>query len=207
MVTERMGRRVSGAVFLSASVPVEGRAGYETANRLLIREAIGAVAEVVLGRKLLVWGGHPAITPMLWAAAEALGVEYAATVQLFQSTFFEDQYPEDNERFQNVTYVPSTGDRENSLLEMRRQMLLSHSFDSAVFIGGMEGIWEEYQMLRNLCPTAKIIALPSAGGVARTVFEELQLPKELRNATDFTRWLYELLGIRTNEPRYSQLVT
>lgn len=195
------------AVFLSASIPVQGRQGFETANRLLIREAVSAVAEVILGRKLLVWGGHPAITPMLWAAAATLGVEYAGAVQLFQSTYFEDRYPEDNERFHNVQYVPSVGnDLTESLLAMRRSMLTAHSYDAAIFVGGMEGIWAEFELVRELCPNADIVALPSAGGVAREVFRELELPPALESATDYTRWLYELLKVKTDTPREARLL-
>src|ERR1051325_7269812 len=123
------------AIFLSASVPTVDRAGFQTADLYLIREAVSSLVEAVLGRKLLVWGGHPAITPMIWAAAEGLGVPYAQTVRLFQSRFFDDRYPQDNARFGNVTYVDAVpGDLAASLRVMRRTMLTAYRFDAAVFV-------------------------------------------------------------------------
>jgi hypothetical protein len=66
------------AVFLSASVPVIGRANYyKTADPFLIQRAVREFVNVALGRRLIVWGGHPAITPMVWAVCEDLGIHYA----------------------------------------------------------------------------------------------------------------------------------
>ena len=79
------------AVFLSASVPVPGRGNYyETANPFLIQTAVREFVTTALGRRLVVWGGHPAITPMVWAVCEDLGVEFAKAVVLYQSSFFKD---------------------------------------------------------------------------------------------------------------------
>jgi hypothetical protein len=65
------------AVFLSASVPVMGRGNfYETADPFLIQSAVREFVTAVLGRRLIVWGGHPAITPMVWAVCEDLGVSF-----------------------------------------------------------------------------------------------------------------------------------
>src|SRR6266446_10878583 len=101
----RMGGLMN-AVFLSASVPVPGRGNYyETANPFLIQTAVREFVTTALGRRLVVWGGHPAITPMVWAVCEDLGVEFAKAVVLYQSSFFKDIFPEENQRFGNVVYV------------------------------------------------------------------------------------------------------
>lgn len=196
------------AIFLSASVPVAGRAGFETAEPYLIREAVSALVEVVLGRKLLVWGGHPAITPMIWAAATSFGIDYGKAVRLFQSRFFEDRYPEDNARFHNVTYTEAAPDQPLSLALMRTQMLQSYQFDAAVFIGGMEGIADEYALFRRYNPDALVLPVPSPGGVARDLFKQLQttiasLDPELGAAIDYSAWFYRLLKVRTTEERRS----
>ena len=69
------------AIFLSASVPILGRGIYhETANPFLIQSAVREFVTVALGRRLIVWGGHPAITPMVWAVCEDLGVEFSQSV-------------------------------------------------------------------------------------------------------------------------------
>ncbi|MFH7375956.1 hypothetical protein RA263_28030, partial [Pseudomonas syringae pv. tagetis] len=70
---------INAAIFLSASVP-DGRGENryaQTADTVAIATAVGALVHVVLGRRRLVWGGHPAITPMVYAVAEGLGVDYS----------------------------------------------------------------------------------------------------------------------------------
>ena len=97
----------NSAIFLSASVPDPRRSPkyFSTADPIAIGAAVSALVYVTLGRRLLVWGGHPAITPMIWAAAEDMGVDYAAWVHLYQSRLFQDEFPAENARFQNVTYI------------------------------------------------------------------------------------------------------
>ena len=81
------------AIFLSASVPdpKRGPEYAETADAVAITSAVSALVNVTLGRRLLVWGGHPAITPMIWVVAEAIGVDYGRWVRLYQSRYFEDE--------------------------------------------------------------------------------------------------------------------
>lgn len=43
---------------------------------------------------------------MVWAHAEAMGVDYAAWVKLYQSAFFEDEFPEETALFDNVVVTP-----------------------------------------------------------------------------------------------------
>src|SRR5262245_22683520 len=95
------------AIFLSASVPDPKRAPdyAATADTVAITAAVSALVHVTLGRRLLVWGGHPAITPMIWVVANSIGVDYGRWVRLYQSRHFADEFPEDNERFQNVTFT------------------------------------------------------------------------------------------------------
>ena len=101
-----------GAIFLSAGVPPVDRRGHDTADAYLIREAVSAFIEVVLGRRLIVWGGQPAITPMIWAAAEALSIPYRQCVVLYRSAYFRDLFLPDDERFHTAT--PNSGNRISS---------------------------------------------------------------------------------------------
>jgi hypothetical protein len=68
---------MADAIFLSASVPDPNRSSkyFSTADPLAIGAAVSGLVYVTLGRRLLVWGGHPAITPMIWAAADDMGVD------------------------------------------------------------------------------------------------------------------------------------
>lgn len=156
-----------GDVFLSAGVPRHGIPKmFPQADVLLIRSAVRSLCTLLFGLKRIVWGGHPAITPMMWAACENLGIAYAETVHLYQSRFFEELYPEENARFGNVTYVDRRADRRSSLLAMRRAMFTDAPFEAAIFIGGEFGVLEEFTLFRQLQPDAQSIILPSTGGAA-----------------------------------------
>lgn len=194
------------AIFLSASVPVMGRGNYyETADPFLIQSAVREFVTVALGRRLIVWGGHPAITPMVWAVCEDLGVNYAKAVVLYQSKYFSDIFPEENKRFGNVNYVDAVpDDREASLLRMRKAMLSRDDLVAAVFIGGMEGILLEHALFTDFHPKAKILTVPAAGGAARQLAEKLGVVAEadLQNV-DFAKFFHTQLNVAPNEPRTS----
>lgn len=159
------------AIFLSASVPIPGRGPFfETANPFLIQVAVRELVVTTIREYTLVWGGHPAITPMIWAVCEDLGVEYSKSVVLYQSRFFEEEYPEENKYFDNVVYVDAvSGDRDQSIAKMRHAMLSRDDLIAAVFIGGMDGIFEEYRLFRSLHSDAKVLLIASPGGAARAL--------------------------------------
>jgi SLOG cluster3 family len=194
------------AVFLSASVPVAGRGNYyETANPFLIQTAVREFVTAALGRRLIVWGGHPAITPMVWAVCEDLGVEFAKSVVLYQSRFYQDIFPEENKRFGNVVYVDATsGNREASLFRMREAMLSRNDLEAGVFVGGMEGILSEYDIFAKFHPKAKIVTVPAAGGAARELAEKLEGrgAAELKNV-DFAKLFHVELNVAPNDARTS----
>lgn len=193
------------AIFLSAGVPEEGRLGSEDFDAFLIKEAVSALIEVVLGRYLLVWGGQPAITPMIWEAAKRYDVSYPDVVTLYQSAFFKDRYPEENTKFGNFIETQAvSGDQDASLRDMRTAMLSEHNYQAAIFIGGMEGIRDEYNLFSSLNPEAMLLPIPSPGGYARTLFKRTRdLPPELEDAVDYTYWLYKLLDIDLTAERRS----
>jgi hypothetical protein len=192
------------AIFLSASVPVIGRGTYfQTAEPFLIQLAVRELMTLALGRRRIIWGGHPAITPMVWAVCEDLGVNYADAVVLYQSRYFEELFPEENKHFANVKFFDAVeGDKEASLLTMRRAMLSRPDLEAAVFIGGMEGILAEHVLFQELHPSAKILAVPSPGGAARQLAQTLgRLSEADITNVDFARLFYERLGINPNERR------
>ena len=186
-------------IFLSASVPVPGCGDFhESANPFLIQFAIRELLTVCLGRRILVWGGHPAITPMVWAVCEDLDVAYSRAVVLYQSKLFADVFPAENEQFANCVYIDAVdADRAKSLKHMRLEML-SQDFEAGVFIGGMEGIADEYKLFVKLHPNAKVIAVASPGGAAQQLATRLG---QLNERIDFARMFYDQLGIDIVEPR------
>ncbi|HET7228403.1 MAG TPA: hypothetical protein VFJ16_00230 [Longimicrobium sp.] len=176
------------AIFLSASVPVPGRGRYyETADAFLIQVAVRELVTAVIRDFTLVWGGHPAITPMIWTICEDLGVEYANSVILYQSSYFENAFPEENERFANRVIVEAIPhNREASLLKLREQMLSRDDLHAAVFVGGMEGVEAEYDLFRHFHPERKIVAVGAPGGAARELAQRLAHHDAIY-AVDFAR--------------------
>lgn len=186
-------------IFLSASVPMSDRGDFhESADPFLIQFAVRELLTVCLGRRTVVWGGHPAITPMVWAVCEDLGVDYASAVKLYQSRFFEDFFPEENAHFANVRYVDAVeGNREQSIQRFREEMF-SQEFAAGVFIGGMEGILDEFKLFRKSNPTAKVLALSAPGGAALTLARDLD---QTNDGIDFARIFQRHLNIGPDEPR------
>ena len=191
-----------GAIFLSASVPT--REPYSSDCRPQeIQAAVNALAQVVLGRKKLVWGGHPAITPLLWSAAQAVGVEYTVAVELFQSKLFQTVLPQENQNFANVRLIDAVNeDVEASLLAMRKAMFTSTVFDAAVFIGGMNGILDEHRLFASYWPNATCIPVTQTGGATAHLARDLNYrsPNDLA-PLDFVALLYRSLGIRPSQKR------
>lgn len=156
-------------IFISASIPEVGRGEYyETADPFLIQCAVRELVIAIFVRQhKIVWGGHPAITPMIWSICEDLGVDYTDSVILYQSRFFEGRYPEENQQFDNVFYTDSVpGDMKGSLQLMRKQMLSRKDLIGAVFIGGMNGVEAEYDIFKEFNPEAFILPVAAPGGAA-----------------------------------------
>lgn len=208
---------MSMAVFLSASIPDSRKAHFiDHANTIDVTAAVRSLVYAVLGRRRLVWGGHPAITPMVWSIAESMGVDYGQWVTLYQSRYFEDQYPEDNARFQNVRYIEdfppspdlSEGDRlKKSLRRMREAMFADNEFQAAIFIGGMGGVIDEFEMFGEVCPNARRIPVLSTGGATGRLADttaathpDVDLAR-LRNDVDYVPLFYDLCNIDPREPR------
>jgi hypothetical protein len=196
------------AIFLSASVPDPKRAPQyaETADTVAITAAVSALVYVTLGRRPLVWGGHPAITPMVWVVAQDVDVDYGRWVRLYQSEYFKDEFPEDNERFQNVTFTADVGrDREKSLQLMRQRMFAEHNFAAAVFIGGMGGIVDEFELFTQARPEATVVPVVSTGGAVLDVAARLgELPPELADDRDYVALFHRQLGISPREERFQR---
>ncbi|MGE5505931.1 MAG: hypothetical protein ACM31L_16035 [Actinomycetota bacterium] len=192
------------AIFLSASVPEPGRGDYcETADVTLIQFAVSALVTVALGRRLIVWGGHPGITPVIRTAAEDLGVDYSAWVRLYQSRYFDGKFPDHNKAFGNVTYTDSVADdKVASLTLMRREMIRAYDYDAAVLIGGMDGTEAEVEMFAELQPKAPIITVASTGGAALKVHEKLHtLDDATALSLDYLGLFYRSLKIDPRDKR------
>ncbi|MCY4261248.1 MAG: hypothetical protein OXC91_13425 [Rhodobacteraceae bacterium] len=162
-------------VFLSASVPLPTRdpVFMETADVCAIREAIKSMVLVLLERNgTLVFGGHPAITPLVRLLFHEADVSPRQHVTLYQSRFFVNDFPPENEAFERIVIVDAVAnDREQSLFEMRRRMITETDYTCAVFIGGMEGVIEEFKLFRELQPGIRLLPVASTGAASLNLYE------------------------------------
>jgi hypothetical protein len=196
-----MNQMTGPRVFLSASVPLPSRnpAYFKTANVIAIRDAVRALTIVVSERHIkLVFGGHPAISPMIRLQIAQTGNRVGDHVVMFQSRFFERQFPDDNAAFEKVELVDAVqNDREKSLLYMRKTML-AKPFDAGVFIGGMEGVEQEFDMFRHLQPDIPVFPIASTGAAAAILYDrddDLQHKHpELRDEISYLTLMRDLIA-------------
>jgi hypothetical protein len=195
------------AIFLSASVPIVGRGHYhETANPFLIQCAVRELVISVIRTHRIVWGGHPSITPMIWSICEDLGVDYANSVVLYQSRFFQDRFPEENKRFGNVVFTDAVpNDREASLAAMRQAMLARDDLVAAVFVGGMDGVENELALFQQLHPEGIVLPIAAPGGAAREIAARLGGPPAATlDDVDFARLFHRELIVPISGARPSR---
>lgn len=173
--------------FLSASIPspLRDKKYIDTADIIAIRDAVRALATVVIPKSSLVWGGHPAITPLIRYVLERQDKQVADHVTLYQSAFFEQFFPKDNGVFEKVVIVPREQTREESLLAMRRRMFEDNNFQAGIFIGGMEGVEDEFNLFKQFHPSAKLIPVASTGAAAKLIYNEMTEQLDPRLADDF----------------------
>jgi hypothetical protein len=156
-------------IFLSASIPIRGHAPYDRDVRVTaIRNAVLALVAVCKDRDMeLVFGGHPAISPLMHHAAASLGV--LRNICIYQSRFFEDRMPVEAKQFPWLAWTEGRGDQAASENAMRESMLDPRRwhYDFAFFIGGMKGVLTEARMFYKRFPRAAMIPLRETGGAAR----------------------------------------
>lgn len=172
-------------IFLSASIPSIDRNPeyYKSADFIAIREAVLAVATVVVPNYKLVWGGHPAITPLIRHVYQryleekdkklsdnnSFSDQLKDHVVLYQSEFFSRNFPKDNDCFEEVIVTPAKNTREDSLYRMREKMIKENDFLMAIFIGGMEGVEDEYKMFVDWHPDTLALPLSTTGAAAKSL--------------------------------------
>lgn len=221
------------ALFLSAGVPFERTSGtdaqiqanarYLPPRRTEIRTAVVQLARFAFARDVqLVFGGHPAISPLVLRTTRAVPPSGEPRVFVFQSAYFQHVLPRDTMELANwcngrllwtrsagLPQAPDTsGDpavREPSLALMREAMVTVPGLVGAVFIGGMDGVEAEADLFRGRQPHLPCYALPGTGSAARRLFEAnprafagtLATPDVL-DTTVFTRalaWVFEDLAM------------
>ena len=193
-----VGDRLRGkTIFLSASVPAPRRAErYKRVEdaHFEIEQAVISLARAVFSESgQLVFGGHPAISPLVaMVAGEYREPRYAesseerpsAPIRIFQSRAFEGSLPSDTLLmyqlgYATITWIDAAKNEKfdpaieyeqppcpDSLRAMRRAMIERTSPEAMVCIGGMEGVEAEVEMFRELRSEAPLYVLERTGGAS-----------------------------------------
>lgn len=190
-------------IFLSAGVPElrEGREQqyFETADITAIRDSVLSLIYVCLKLDIkIVWGGHPAITPIVYEAIRnyeekekkacsrlsdsEIKTYIQSHVHLFQSSWFKDRLPKDNNKFENVTLTERLENLGDSLYKMRLEMLKSYDLSAAIYIGGMEGVIDEDILFNKLHPNKPTYPIASTGGAALELYEQFSHERDYRSS-------------------------
>ena len=74
-------------------------------------------------------------------------------------------------------------------------MIGDHDYAAAVFIGGMEGILEEYKIFKEFHPLVPCLPIASTGAAARILYDEHSDEFDIRLLTElsYTSLFKELL--------------
>ncbi|SRR5260370_13712791 len=166
------------SIFLSASIPLPDRHPRfrDTVDVVAIRDSVRALVSAASPSYRIVFGGHPAITPIIRNQIENLGRSVREHFVVYQSLFFEASFLPDLESFEKVVYTKAVpNDLQASLSLMRNQMLDSEPFAAAFFIGGMEGIVTEFELFRQKRPNAPTFPIASTGAAAAILFKEKEM--------------------------------
>ena len=179
-------------IFLSASVPKIDRAEkyYNTVDVIAIRDAVKALATVVIPKAHLIWGGHPAITPLIREILQRTNTNMQKHVTIYQSGFFSGHYPKDNQAFEQIVITSPLSNKKDSLAEMRLRMVRDNEFAIGIFIGGMEGVEEEFDLFREYYPNALLLPIASTGAAAKIIYERLAKKNMSPNPRLLTDYAY-----------------
>ena len=180
-------------VFLSASFP-SGERGrkFEPYSAHAISDAVSAVVRAVLRSEgKLLFGGHPTITPMVLLIGCEFEVQGA--VDIFQSKWFEGDITEETHRLADsgvgeIHWTEKKDTLPNSLETMRNEMFNFVQPAGAVFVGGMEGIPLEYEMLGRRWPDVPRVPLAGPGGAAADLEIDKSLPEELAERVNLRQY-------------------
>lgn len=195
MVTENKIKNI----FLSAGVPTPDRDPiyFGTTDIIAIRDSVIALASTVLATNgyHLIWGGQPSITPLIALVLERFNLTMSDRVTLYQSYEFERFFPKENDNVGHIIYTEKRESRAASLRLMREHMIGDHDYIAAIFIGGMEGIRDEYFIFKEFHPNVPCFPIASTGAAARILYNEHsdEFDERLLTELSYTSLFKELL--------------
>lgn len=189
-------------IFLSAGVPTADRDPiyFKTADIIAIRDSVIALASTVLATNdyHLIWGGQPAITHLIALVLARFGLEMSDRVTLYQSYEFERFFPKENDNVGHVIYTEKGDARADSLHLMRTHMIGENDYSAAIFIGGMEGIIDEYSIFKEIHPQVPCFPIASTGAAARILYDKYsdEFDECLLSELSYTSLFKEILHLK-----------
>ena len=173
-------------IFLSVSLPSADRHQkyYLNTNPLNITNAVVSFIESILkSYGKIIFGGHPTISPLVLTVAKKFisilnSEKDPVRIYIYQSEMFRDKISKfTNELLDlgigKIIWTKGFNDlREKSLNDMRVQMLKEHNISAGIFIGGMEGIEEEFDLFKDIYPETPMYLIGSSGGATKILSEK-----------------------------------
>lgn len=173
-------------VMLSASLPkpLEGTRRAQDLYDLMVV----LIGGVLSSSGVLVFGGHPTVTPLIHRVALSAGLSERPRIKLFQLLELRESAPEevhDQRVFGQVKWFGDGGaSEEEGLTKMRNEMVkVSHA---AIFVGGktegfrgsIPGIRDEYQRFTKRRRDGHAYLLGLLGGESLRVVKDLEGKRE-----------------------------
>ena len=184
-------------VFLSGSIPDPQRYT-RPFDAFEITDAVVAVARSVFtssGR--LVCAVHPTIAPLLLSVGAEFPIQSTddPLLLVYQSQYFATALVAETRQLERTpglgrivwtpaAEVPDERQRlEGSLNIMRRRMLEETDPIAAVFVGGMDGVAEEFDLFTSLYPGRGVYPFAAPGGAAASLADRVESPLRHELAT------------------------
>lgn len=197
-------------IFLSSSIPDPERWVGKYQPYEITDAVVAAVRAILTSTGRIVCAAHPTVAPLLLSVASTFPLEERKTplVLIYQSELFSEVVVEETRQMEErpglgeIRWTKAgpgdhvEGDRSRSLAIMRRAMLQESDPAAAVFIGGMEGIPEEFEMFGELYPSRPVYPLARPGGAAAQLVErvESQLKHQLATSDVYPALMQQIVA-------------
>ena len=176
---EKKWKEIQGSVFISVSIPQhnEDNTYFMNSNPQDIIDCTSALAyQIFLNKLKLIFGGHPTISPVILSVRNSHpSQDGQPPIYIYQSEYFRKIQSESTqklaEHFGKIIWTKEEkDDRGKSLTIMRKAMLNpQNNIDAGIFIGGMEGVLEEYNLFRENHKAKPAYVIETTGGAAEKI--------------------------------------
>jgi len=130
-----------------------------------------------------VFGAHPSISPMLLTVAQEFPLLPEPRITVFQSAFFAGTFPQETLELTDPSHglgrlvqTPAARDLLGSLRAMRDAMFQHPGLCAGVFVGGMDGLFDEADLFKTHNPGLPTYAVASTGGAALDLLVRSTVP-------------------------------